>query len=81
MVTSDKAFLCHAPKVQVQSKFGPEEVLVGAMVLAFSKGEPPEQALRWGVVAPRATVSAQGTALFVCETVTGRLRYRAVKEV
>lgn len=81
MVTSDKAYLCHAPQVPVRSKIGAGDAFVGAMVLAFSRGEPPDQALRWGVAAASATVSTQGTALFERETVTELLRDCAVEEV
>lgn len=63
MVAGNKKFFCHAPKVAVRSKIGAGDALVGAFTLSLSQGDPPEQALRWGVAAAAATVGTDGTAL------------------
>ncbi len=68
MVTPSHRYFCHAPEVPVKSKIGAGDAFVGAMVYAFSRGETPDQALRWGVAAASATVGTEGTAL--CERVT-----------
>lgn len=73
LVTPDRAFLCHAPQVPVKSKIGAGDALVGAMVLALARHDPPEQALKWGVAAASATVGTEGTALCDLETVTALL--------
>lgn len=63
MVTQNARFLCHAAPVEVRSKVGAGDSFVGAMTLALSRGDPPEQALRWGVAAASAAVETEGTAL------------------
>ena len=63
MVTQNQRFFCHAPKVTVRSKIGAGDAFVGAMILALARGDPPDQALRWGVAAASATVETEGTAL------------------
>ncbi|SPF76791.1 ATP-dependent 6-phosphofructokinase isozyme 2 [Aliiroseovarius pelagivivens] len=63
MVSGDKKFFCHAPKVEVRSKIGAGDALVGAYTLSLSRGAPPEEALKWGVAAAAATVGTDGTAL------------------
>jgi len=63
MVTEGRAFFCHAPKVEVRSKIGAGDALVGALTLSLSRGDPPEEALKWGVAAASATVATEGTAL------------------
>lgn len=63
MVTGKRKFFCHAPEVPVRSKIGAGDALVGAFTLSLSRGDAPEQALRWGVAAAAATVSSEGTAL------------------
>lgn len=63
MVTPERRFVCRAPQVPIRSKVGAGDAFVGAMVLALSRGAPPEQALRRGVAAASATVGTDGTAL------------------
>jgi len=63
MVAGDEKFFCHAPKATVRSKIGAGDALVGAFTLSLSRGDPPAQALKWGVAAAAATVSTEGTAL------------------
>jgi 6-phosphofructokinase 2 len=63
MVTESGRFFCHAPQVPVSSKVGAGDALVGSLTLALSRGETPDQALRWGVAAASATVGTEGTAL------------------
>lgn len=65
MVAGDQKFFCHAPQVPVRSKIGAGDALVGAFTLSLSRGDVPEQALKWGVAAAAATVATEGTAL--CE--------------
>lgn len=62
MVTQDRRFFCHAPQVPVRSKIGAGDAFVGSLSLALSRGEPPEQALKWGVAAASATVGTEGTS-------------------
>lgn len=81
MVTSDGALLCRAPQVPVVSKIGAGDALVGAMVLAFSRDETPDQALRWGVAAASATVGTEGTALCDQETAAVLFRDCVVEDV
>jgi 6-phosphofructokinase 2 len=61
MVAGHQRFFCHAPKVTVRSKIGAGDALVGALALSLSRGDGPEQALKWGVAAAAATVSTEGT--------------------
>lgn len=63
IVTQTGRFFCRAPAVTVRSKIGAGDSFVGAITLALSRGEPPEQALRWGVATASATVETEGTAL------------------
>ena len=63
MVTEVARYFCHAPQVPVQSKVGAGDAFVGALTLALWRGDPPDQALRWGVAAASATVGTEGTAL------------------
>ncbi len=81
MVTPSHRYFCHAPRVPVKSKIGAGDAFVGAMVYAFSRGEPPDQALGWGVAAASATVGTEGTAL--CERGAAEALYKhcAVEEV
>ncbi len=65
MVAGGQRFFCRAPKVPERSKVGAGDALVGSFTLSLSRGDPPEQALQWGVAAAAATVSTEGTAL--CE--------------
>lgn len=63
MVAGTEKFFCHAPNVPVRSKIGAGDALVGAFTFSLSRGNPPEQALKWGVAAAAATVGTEGTAL------------------
>jgi 6-phosphofructokinase 2 len=63
LVSGDHRFFCHAPVVQVRSKIGAGDALVGAMTLALARGAAPEEVLQWGVAAASATVSTDATAL------------------
>lgn len=65
MVSEGQRVFCHAPEVEVRSKIGAGDALVGALTLSLSRDEPPERALQWGVAAASATVGTEGTAL--CE--------------
>ncbi|SDZ34343.1 6-phosphofructokinase [Jannaschia faecimaris] len=67
MVTRTGRFLCQAAPVPVRSKIGAGDAFVGAMTLALARGDPPEEALRWGVAAASATVGTEGTEL--CDAV------------
>jgi 6-phosphofructokinase 2 len=69
MVTKDQCVFCQAPKVPVLSKIGAGDALVGALTLSLSRGDPLEQALRWGVASASATVKTKGTALCDLEDV------------
>nr|WP_276202388.1 PfkB family carbohydrate kinase [Ruegeria marisrubri] len=62
MVAGDQKFFCHAPKVAVRSKIGAGDALVGAFAFSLSRGDPPEEALKWGVAAAAATVGTEGTS-------------------
>ena len=61
MVAGHRRFFCHAPKVPQRSKIGAGDAFVGAFTLSLSRGDRPEQALRWGVAAAAATVGTKGT--------------------
>lgn len=63
LVSAYQRFLCRPPKVEVRSKIGAGDALVGAMTLALARGDQPDQALQRGVAAASATVSTEGTAL------------------
>ncbi|PFG63045.1 6-phosphofructokinase 2 [Thioclava sp. ES.031] len=63
MVAGDQRVFCHAPEVPVRSKIGAGDAFLGAFTLSLARGEPPEQALTWGVAAAAATVGTEGTAL------------------
>jgi 6-phosphofructokinase 2 len=63
MVGQGARVFCHAPEVEVRSKIGAGDALVGALTLSLSRGDPPERALQWGVAAASATVETEGTAL------------------
>ena len=51
--------------VSDRPRLGAGDALVGAFTLLLSRGDVPEQALKWGVAAAAATVATEGTAL--CE--------------
>ena len=51
-----------APDVPLRGASGAGDSFVAAMVLALSRGAPPEDALAWGSAAGGATVAATGTA-------------------
>ncbi|MDJ0992914.1 MAG: hexose kinase [Dinoroseobacter sp.] len=63
LVSGQERLFCRAPLVEERSKIGAGDALVGALSLSLSRGEPPEQALKWGVAAAAATVGTEGTAL------------------
>ena len=63
LVCGDQRFFCHAPVVEVRSKVGAGDTMVGAMTLALARGDAPERALQWGVAAASASVGTEGTAL------------------
>ncbi|QIK41489.1 1-phosphofructokinase family hexose kinase [Pontivivens nitratireducens] len=63
LVTRDARYFCRAVEVPVRSTIGAGDSLVGAMILAFARGEQPDQALRRGVAAACATVSTPATEL------------------
>ncbi|MDJ0637816.1 MAG: 1-phosphofructokinase family hexose kinase [Paracoccaceae bacterium] len=81
MVTPSSRYFCHAPRVPVKSKIGAGDALVGSLVYALSRGEPPDQALRWGVAAASATVGTEGTALCEGAIVEALFRECAIEEV
>ena len=81
MVTPERRFLCRAPQVAIKSKIGAGDAFVGAMVLAFSRGARPEQALRRGVAAASATVGTEGTALCDRQTADALLERCEITEV
>jgi 6-phosphofructokinase 2 len=51
-----------AMQVEVRSSVGAGDGFLGAMVLALSRGAPPEEALSWGVAAGAAVTSTDGPA-------------------
>jgi len=63
LVMETGRFFCHAPVVEMRSRIGAGDALLGALTLSLSRGEPPQEALRWGVAAAAATVRTEGTAL------------------
>ncbi len=63
MATETARYFCTAPKVQVLSRIGAGDALVGALTWSLARGDPPQEALRWGVAAASATVETEGTAL------------------
>lgn len=69
MAYDGRRFFCRAPQVQVHSKIGAGDALVGAFTRALARGDPPERALKCGVAAAAATVGTEGTALFDCADV------------
>lgn len=79
LVTKAQRFFCRAPEVPVRSKIGAGDAFTGALAFALSQGEPPDQALRWGVAAASATVQTEGTALCESDTVRAQLEQCTVQ--
>ncbi|MGJ8623083.1 MAG: 1-phosphofructokinase family hexose kinase [Yoonia sp.] len=77
MVSSGARFFCHAPQVRVGSKIGAGDAFVGALTLALARGDPPQQALQWGVAAASATVETEGTKL--CTLSQAQVQYAACR--
>ena len=73
LVSADHRFMCYAPVVPVRSKIGAGDAFLGALTLAFARGDLPDTALRWGVAAASATVQTEGTAL--CDPDTAAARF------
>lgn len=63
LVSRDMRLFCHSAKVQVASKIGAGDAFVGGFTLSMARGEPLQDALRWGVAAASATVATPGTAM------------------
>lgn len=63
LATPDARVHCRSAEVPVRSKIGAGDAFVGAMTLALSRGDAPDQALRWGVAAASATVGTDATEL------------------
>ena len=74
----DGCFVVRPPRVQVRSTVGAGDSLVGAFVLGLARGWPIVDAVRYGVAAAAAAVTAEGADLcdrqtterFLAETVT-----------
>lgn len=81
LATRNQSFFCTAAKVPVVSKIGAGDAFVGALTLALSRGDPPDQALRWGVAAASATVATDGTALFDGSAAQSLLEHCAIRPV
>ncbi|AHD03734.1 1-phosphofructokinase family hexose kinase [Leisingera methylohalidivorans] len=81
LATQGQRFFCRAPQVEVCSKIGAGDAFTGALTLALARGEPLDQALRWGVAAAAATVGSEGTALFGSGQVQALLPICAVQAV
>jgi 6-phosphofructokinase 2 len=62
LITADDAWMMPALPVIEQSSVGAGDAFLGAMVMALAAGEPPEQALGWGIAAGAAAASGMGTA-------------------
>lgn len=63
LATTDARWHATAPKVPVVSKVGAGDSFVAALVLAFARGLPPEDALVQGAAAAAAAVMTEATAL------------------
>lgn len=74
MVTESACYLCRAARVPVRSMVGAGDAFVGAITLALSRGDAPDQALRWGVAAASSTVATEGTAL--CDRATTQALFK-----
>lgn len=81
LAAQDQRFFCRAPQVQVCSKIGAGDAFTGALALALARGDPLDQALRWGVAAASATVGTEGTALFGAGQVQALLEQCEVRRV
>lgn len=58
-----------APLMEVVSAVGAGDSFVGAFTLALSRGEPPQDCLRWGVAAAAGAVTTAATRLCTREDV------------
>ena len=65
LATAEARYFCCAADVTVVSTTGAGDSFMGALTLALSRGETPDQALRWGVAAASAAVMTPATQL--CE--------------
>ncbi len=63
LVTTSSLVHIPSPRVEVQSKVGAGDSMVGALVLGLAKGMELQEAIRYGVAAGSATVMTPGTAL------------------
>lgn len=80
----DGAILCHegeithvgVPPVRVRDTTGAGDTFTGALADAISRGEPPDQAVRWAVHAASLSVGALGatTAMPTSDQVRGSLQ-------
>jgi 6-phosphofructokinase 2 len=69
LITRETGEKISSPSVPVQSSVGAGDCMVGAMVLALSRGDDIRQAARFGVAAGAAAVMARGTRLAAREHV------------
>jgi 6-phosphofructokinase 2 len=78
MVTKDITLTSPAPVVKRRSTVGAGDSMVAGMVLAFSKGQPLPDVLRYGIAAGTAATMNPGTALCTKEDV--EKLYKCLKE-
>ncbi len=63
MVAAEQAGHVRSPTVPIRSKVGAGDSMVGGIVASLARGEPLEQALRFGVAAGAAAVMTPGVEL------------------
>lgn len=78
LATADGILRLKPEETDVQSAVGAGDSFLGAMALAFARGEAPVQALAWGIAAGSAAISGIGTARLTRADVEARYRALAV---
>lgn len=63
VVTKESVFRATSPDIEVKSKVGAGDSFLAGCVLALSKGQPIEEAVRLGMAAGTAAVMNEGTTL------------------
>ncbi|RYG87162.1 1-phosphofructokinase family hexose kinase, partial [bacterium] len=63
MTLAAGTYVGYSPKVEARSTIGSGDSLLGAMLWALESGQPPEEALRWGLAAGAATALTDGSEI------------------
>ncbi len=79
--TKDGSWHAVGPEVEVISKVGAGDTFVGAFTLAYSRGEPVQDCLRFGVAGASAAVMTEATRLCDPDTVARLLPETTIRSL